>query len=235
MKCHEKDGDSRADVYIKADGKRCAEFNSFLRDGNTMVGFIAVEDGQKITLDCGFNGRTRHVIFDLFIDGVLRNSIAVASQEWRDKRKMAKFERGYYFEKGGVKDGQLITVELAPDKHFASEDKVVDSVGTIEVRIAVNRYPGEPTHWIVADHTFDFVGDWRDAYPQPTYTILEPTHEVRIKPVGAVLSKQMLGMLRSRMRASRPGPKPWAVMRFYYRGKGTTSDAGIEGSLLRLL
>lgn len=229
MKCHEPSSNRKAEVIIKAEGTRLGELDERVNDDGTISSFVEIEEGQRISVDCSFSGTTTKVFFDLYVDGVLRNSISSTSKEKlvRRNRRHAKFDDGFYFDNKSIKQGVFMTRGLVLESIEKKEDRR-DSVGLIEVRIAVLRYDGEGEHKLEDVDAFDTVATWHDVFPEPTYSNVAPTHDIRLVDVEGLVSKQALGLLRSRIKVARPGSAPWVVMKFFYRGKGE-----FFGSLVR--
>jgi hypothetical protein len=232
MKCHEENSDRKAEAFIRADGEVCHEYDEQVCDDGAIAGFIPISAGQKIVAEGFVHGTTQRVFFDLFVDGVLRNSHSQTNNTARKQRRSTRFNAGFFFEKGSktLTEGSMLTEELDPEKvRFESPGK--DSVGLIEIRISVSRYKDEPAYELEEKNNFEAMTTWDERFPNPGYATLAPTHHVRLPTVEPQSTKNAIGTLRSRINAPRPGPGPWAVMRFYYRGKGQSpiclSDLGL--------
>lgn len=221
MKCQEENSDRKAEAFIRADGEVCHEYDEQVCNDRAIAGFIPITAGQKIVAEGVVNGTTQRVFFDLFVDGLLRNSHSQISNTPKKQRRSTRFNAGFFFDKSRktLTEGSMLTEELDPEKvRFEPPSK--DSVGLIEVRISMSRYKDEPEYELEEKNNFEAMSTWDERFPNPGYATLAPTHHVRLLTVEPQPTKNAIGTLRSRINAPRPGPGPWAVMRFYYRGKG---------------
>lgn len=221
MRCHEENSDRKAEAFVKADGELCDEYDEQICDDGAIASFIPIIAGQKIVVEGVFRGTTKKVFFDLFVDGVLRNSHSQMSNLTRKGRRAVKFNAGFYFDKANktLTEGTMLTEEL--DLEMVSfETPGKDTVGLIEVHISISRYKDEPERQLEEKSNFEAMTNWKERFPNPSYTTSAPTYHIILPNVEPQPSKAAIGALRGRVNASRPGLRPWAVMRFYYRGKG---------------
>jgi hypothetical protein len=86
------------------------------------------------------------------------------------------------------------------------------------------RDANEERHPLNDVKSFETIMDWEDEYRSPTFTRIRPTQEVDFVPVDNMRAKGWITKLKHRATCSRPGTKPWAVFRFFYRTQGKISN-----------
>lgn len=215
----------KADCVVKLDGNPVQEFSNSILD-DQMISWIPVTAGQKITIEAGCNVTAGEVVSDLIIDGIVRSTMSTSSKkaDWEKyKRFSHKFNTASHMWDGKVTDVDLVVKDLPEDVQLGEQkdDAAADTHGTIEVRIWVlehekqeranQKYP-----------VFESCDNWRELEGDaPTYSVVQPTQELDcvsndFNPLGSA----KVTLARKRMTAARPGEKPWASFKFFYRTQG---------------
>lgn len=221
-----KDDGLKAECTVKADEASVQDFNvSVSEDGGVMTSWVPVAVGQKLGFDIGCNVTAGEVTFDIIVDGILRSTHTTTSKKspWEQNRRFThKFNTASHMYGNKVTDVNLIVKDLTQEDLDlqAQQDDAQDTLGTIEVRI-----------WALLDEkqerqtqsypTFESRHNWREGDATPTYASVQPTQEIdcvsnEFNPLG----NSKITTAHKRMVAARPGAKPWASFKFYYRTQG---------------
>jgi hypothetical protein len=222
MRAVTNDDKAKADAIIKLDGNTLQEHNNSTASDGAFCTWVAVETGQKISVECGCTVYSNEVQFDLIVDGILRNTAKTTSREWANSRRYAKFYTGYYMEDLPI-EADLVVKDMPEYAYPAAEVKGDDTVGCIEVKIYVLQDEKQERH-LQTTTTFEKSSDWKDQYGAPTYTAVQPTQEVELIKYKIQPTPRNLTTTKKRVNGTRPGSSPWAVFRFFYRPQSTVES-----------
>jgi len=190
-----------------------------------LCSYIAVETGQPLQIACSFHGNCTEGVYDVIVDGVLRFTRTFKSKQTKhtSKKPPELFEYVLVKDGNGVRCGSLVVKDLDPPSSTQSH---YESVGSIEVRISVLREPtGKHNNDDV--NSFDDIDDWKEMWHKATHTAVPVTHEIAFPATGDdAVSKTAIINCRRSAKKPRPGSKPWAAFKFFYRSRRKSRPRG---------
>ena len=221
MKFEEPDSDRSAEVSLRADGSICTEYIC-PRDeiDDTHCCYVPVAAGQSISVDCSFRGTTNQVNFDLFVDGILRNSQTITHQSWRTTKRVIKFSSGFFVnEDAEISEGDLRVLNLDTANNCLYRTGGAEAVGVIEVRLSAFRSAKEVQHDLGEAPNFKNSKGWRVDFDRPSWSLIKPTHEIALYQREEQPQKKALSRIQHRVQSDskRPGTEAWLTVRFFYR------------------
>ncbi|GME51878.1 hypothetical protein GTA08_BOTSDO02910 [Neofusicoccum parvum] len=226
IKCHTQGFE--LDVQVQGDAI-CEEYSPYFDKDGSLCCWIPVTAGEELSIHTTINGKLKVAHLDLILDGVLRHSRAIHSNGKRSLRH-ENFVGAYLKREGSLTFCKMKVENLGETPSVGAPKP--ELVGTIEVRLAIadgTNENGNETHEIAHD-TFEETDDWREAEDVGVFSRIPPTHEISLAERSIFQSQQMRKFLSKHLKADhgRPGSKPRAVMKFFYRSKDAILAEDLE-------
>lgn len=225
MKVKETGSDRAAEAHIIRTKTEhpCDEFSEYVAADGALCCVVGLDVDEQIAIQCGFEGSTTSLQFDVLVDGVLRNMKTHNSKAVRRHDKNEIFDHVLVHHNPALREALLKVGPLRDG--IQVQEGSGPSVGTIEIRISVLRRAGE-SHILTDVNHFLEVKDWVEKpLNQVQYSILPPTYEIKLVEDGLKdLSKSQRQARIKQAKNPRPGFAPWAVFRFFYRSKDSIAQ-----------
>lgn len=224
MKCEEPGAGRSAEVRIKVGDTFVDEYEdgflpSIESDESSSVAkvcYVPVETGQNIAVSVVFDGLTSKGAVDLVVDGVLRNS-KVFTKKRGTASSSIDFDTAYINDKGRFDNATMVVEDLNAK---INGNMVPCFPGYIEVRISITRGIDTASYQPQSLKRFNdkILLTWDDTVDGG---FLPADRQISFKGKHDFLTDYQV----KQTALKRPGARPWAAFRFYYRSLGKSTIA----------
>ncbi|KAK5132549.1 hypothetical protein LTR08_008866 [Meristemomyces frigidus] len=244
MKCHKPNTDQELEITVLANGVPCDEYalrstgNSSLdSDPNVLECFVAVSEGDQLTLSGAFTGSVLHASFDVLADGSFLGDKRIEGPKtgllkYYKKRKLDVKKifdlQVMEFATDTIVEGNMHVKALREDYQGSPlnvEAKAL-GVGSLALVCSLNQ---DTTENYAEPYPSSACGDWAlRGQEDVTDGGIGPTFEMEVKVTDDDVSKTRQQKHKRHLAQTRFGVKPWAKFIFHYRSRSAIDEAGCE-------